>query len=223
MGVSAGRSAVPVRNAGSHAPSWMGSSGPPSRGGRTRASTPTSTTFHPPGSAAPGRLRRRAGRGGVWAPGMSSRSAGGRGDWTVEAEREAPAHRLGLSRSHRSQGSGRRSRGAARDRAVAHPLVPARSIVPKARLACDWLGRYEKGEPPPSPDPRSGDPRRTGNSLGPGRRVCAPGPAWGADCGAERAVSEAIRDVVRREAATNPATPSQAAVIEAMVRAHLMH
>lgn len=27
------------------------------------------------------------------------------------------------------------------------PLVPARSIVPKARLACDWLGRYEKGEP----------------------------------------------------------------------------
>lgn len=27
------------------------------------------------------------------------------------------------------------------------PLVPARSIVPKARLASDWLGRYDKGEP----------------------------------------------------------------------------
>ena len=36
-------------------------------------------------------------------------------------------------------------------------------------------------------------------------------------------VPEAIRDAVRREAATNPATPSQAAVIEALVRAHLMH
>lgn len=36
-------------------------------------------------------------------------------------------------------------------------------------------------------------------------------------------VPEAIRDMVRREAATNPATPSQAAVIEALVRAHLMH
>ncbi|MCV7582654.1 hypothetical protein M3C00_002460 [Micrococcus luteus] len=36
-------------------------------------------------------------------------------------------------------------------------------------------------------------------------------------------VPEAIRDMARREAATNPATPSQAAVIEALVRAHLMH
>ncbi|MBU8651099.1 hypothetical protein KM867_10775 [Micrococcus luteus] len=36
-------------------------------------------------------------------------------------------------------------------------------------------------------------------------------------------VPEAIRDAVRREAATNPATPSQAAVIEALVRAHLMN
>ena len=27
------------------------------------------------------------------------------------------------------------------------PLVPARSIVPGARLACDWLGHYEKREP----------------------------------------------------------------------------
>ena len=36
-------------------------------------------------------------------------------------------------------------------------------------------------------------------------------------------VPEAIRDAVRREAAMNPATPSQAAVIEALVRAHLMH
>lgn len=36
-------------------------------------------------------------------------------------------------------------------------------------------------------------------------------------------VPEAIRDAVRQEAATNPATPSQAAVIEALVRAHLMH
>ena len=36
-------------------------------------------------------------------------------------------------------------------------------------------------------------------------------------------VPEAIRDVVRRKAATNPATPGQAAVIEALVRPHLMH
>ncbi|WP_447844692.1 hypothetical protein [Micrococcus luteus] len=36
-------------------------------------------------------------------------------------------------------------------------------------------------------------------------------------------VPAAIRDAVRREAATNQATPSQAAVIEALVRAHLMH
>ncbi|WP_262982046.1 hypothetical protein [Micrococcus luteus] len=36
-------------------------------------------------------------------------------------------------------------------------------------------------------------------------------------------VPEAIRDVVGRKAATNPATPGQAAVIEALVRAHLMH
>ena len=27
------------------------------------------------------------------------------------------------------------------------PLAPARSIVPETRLACDWLGRYEKDEP----------------------------------------------------------------------------
>ena len=27
------------------------------------------------------------------------------------------------------------------------PLVPVRSIVPKTRLACEWLGRYEKDEP----------------------------------------------------------------------------
>ena len=41
-----------------------------------------------------------------------------------------------------------RRRGAARDRAAAHPpLVPARSVLPRTRLACDWWGRYEKDEP----------------------------------------------------------------------------
>ncbi len=112
-------------------------------------------------------------------------SAGGRGDPTIEAEREAPAL---SSRSrhprpvidHQSVAAFKQSMallGAVdrltevgivvsdykdhitpKDQTVAveelretglllTPLVPARSIVPKARLACDWLGRYEKGEP----------------------------------------------------------------------------
>lgn len=54
-------------------------------------------------------------------------------------------------------------------------------------------------------------------------QVCAPGPAGAPTVALNVRVPEAIRDAVRREAATNPATPSQAAVIEALVRAHLMH
>ena len=52
----------------------------------------------------------------------------------------------------------------------------------------------------------------------------APPARRGAPTGAPNVpVPAAIRDAVRREAATNPATPSQAAVIDALVRAHLMH
>lgn len=152
----------------------------------------------------------------VHGPAGSCRPAGRGGD-----------RRLGLSRSHHSQGSARRRRGAARDRAVAHPpwcwpapsspkrVWPAtgwaarRRANPSPPPTPTWLASSPKGSPhereavrtrpepastatqahpgPPDPGPRSGDPRRTGNDHGPGRRVCAPGPAWGADCGAERA------------------------------------